>query len=248
MLQHISHIRRTTLNAMMREDERRFERGALLVDKDELMTIAQRKEGFLLEFEAKMRAAGQVPDPRPVSDDVVHQSVQPRPPRVIGDRGGNSRDGRDGRDARDRLGTKPEDALAADKRECHICKRVGHIARKCTIPVASSPAKPLASRPDAMAAHKTTRAVCESCGKPGHTIAQCWSAHPELVPKSLLKKRQAAMSATARKRRKAAEYVSPIYHFQGMALTYRRPHYAMVQRRSTRPSIPTEAARQAAEQ
>ena len=36
------HIRRTTLTAMMREDERRFERGALLVDKDELMAIAQR--------------------------------------------------------------------------------------------------------------------------------------------------------------------------------------------------------------
>ena len=56
------------------------------------------------------------------------------------------------------------------------------------------------------------------------------------------------MSATARKRRKAAEYVNPNYHFEGMALTYRRPHYVMVQRRSTRPSIPTEAARQATEQ
>ena len=33
-----------------------------------------------------------------------------------------------------------------------------------------------------------------------------------------------------------------------MALTYRRPHLAMVQRRSTRPSLPTEAARQSAEQ
>ena len=99
-----------------------------------------------------------------------------------------------------------------------------------------------------MAAHKTTGATCESCGKPGHTIAQCKSAHPELVPESLMKKRQAAMSATDRKRRKAVEYFSPNYHFQGMALTYRRPHYAMVQRRSTRPSVPTEAARQSAEQ
>ena len=141
------HIRRTTLNAMMREDERRFERGVLLVDKDELMAIAQRMEGFLLEFEAEIRAAGQVPDPRPVSDDVVHQAVQTRPPRAMGDRGGNTRDGRDIRDARDRLGTKPEDAPAPDNRECHICKRVGHIARNCTAPVASSPPKPLASRP-----------------------------------------------------------------------------------------------------
>ena len=56
------------------------------------------------------------------------------------------------------------------------------------------------------------------------------------------------MFATARKRRKAVEYVSPNYHFQGMALTYQRPHHAMVPRRSTRPSVPTEAARQAAEQ
>ena len=58
------------------------------------------------------------------------------------------------------------------------------------------------------------------------TIAQCWSAHPELVLEALMKKRQSAMSATTRKRRKVAEYVSPNYHFQGMALTYRRPHYA----------------------
>ena len=151
------------------------------------------------------------------------------------------------RDVRERLGTKPEDALAQDNRECHICKRVGHIARNCTTPGATPPPKPAANRPDAMAAHKTTSHVCESYGKPRHTIAQCWSAHPELVPETLLKKRQQVMSVTARKRRKAAEYVSPNYHFQGMALTYRRPHYAMVQRRSTRPSIPTEATRQSAE-
>ena len=76
------------------------------MDKDELLAIAQRKEGFLLEFEAEMRAAGQVPDPRPVSDDVVHQAVQTRPPRAMGDRGGNPRDVRD---VRDRLDTKPDD-------------------------------------------------------------------------------------------------------------------------------------------
>ena len=230
--------------------KRRFERGVLLVDKDELMAIAQRKEGFLLEFEAEMRAAGQVPDPRPVSDDVVHHAVQTRPPRAGGERGGNPREGRDVRDVRDvreRPSTRPDDAPAPDNRECHICKRVGHIAKKCTAPGASAPPKPPASRPDAMAAHKTTRAVCESCGKPRHTIAQCWSAHPELVREALLKKRQSAMSASARKRRKAAEYVSPNYYFEGMVLTYRRPHYAMVQQRSTRISIPTAAARQAAE-
>ena len=153
----------------------------------------------------------------------------------MGDRGGNTRD------VRDRLWTKPSEVPAHDNRECHICKRVGHIARNCTS-LAAQPTKPPANRPDAMAAHKTTGHICESCGKPGHTIAQCWSAHPELVPEALLKKRQSAMTAATRKRRKAAEYVSPNHHFQGMALTYRRPQYAMVQRRFTRPSVPTPAA------
>ena len=95
-----------------------------------------------------------------------------------------------------------------------------------------------------MAAHKTVGHICEFCKKPGHTEAQCWSAHPELVPDALLKKRQQAMTATVRKRTKASDYASPNYHFQGMALTYRRPHPAMMQRRSTRTTTPTEAARQ----
>ena len=76
-----NHIRRATINEMMREDEKRFEKGTLLMDKDELMAPAQRKEGFLLEFEAEMRAAGQVPDPRPVSDDLLHP---PPPPPLLG--------------------------------------------------------------------------------------------------------------------------------------------------------------------
>ena len=52
------HIRRATLNVMAREDERRFNEGELLTDKDELMALAQKKETFLLEFEAEMRGAG----------------------------------------------------------------------------------------------------------------------------------------------------------------------------------------------
>ena len=215
------HIRQTTLAAMMREDEKRFERGTLLVDKDELMAIAQREEGFLLEFEAEMRAASQVPDPRTVSDDVVHQAIPPRPPRPMGDRGGNPRDVRD---VRDHLGKKLDDAPPLETRECNICKRVGHIARKCTAAGPSALPKPPTSRPDTMAAHKTAGAVCEFCGKPGHTMAQCWCAHPELVPEALMKKRQSAMSANDRKRRKAAEYINPNYRFQGMALTYQRPN------------------------
>lgn len=53
------HIKRVTLTAMMRGDEKRFTKGQLLVDKDELMALAQKKEGFLSEIEAEMRAAGQ---------------------------------------------------------------------------------------------------------------------------------------------------------------------------------------------
>ena len=72
---------------MMREDEKRFERGTPFMDKDELMALAQRKEGFLLEFEAEMRAAGQVLDPRPTADDLFHPAPPPpRPHRPVGDR------------------------------------------------------------------------------------------------------------------------------------------------------------------
>ena len=48
------HIRRATLTAMMRDDEKRFKQGKLLMNKDQLMALAQRKEAFLLEFEAEI--------------------------------------------------------------------------------------------------------------------------------------------------------------------------------------------------
>ena len=135
-------------------------------------------------------------------------------------------------------------------RECHVCKKVGHIAKNCPNSVATpSPlSRAPAIRTDNLAAHKTAGHTCESCKKPGHTSAQCWSAHPKLVPEALIKKRQAAMSATLRERQRASDYASPGYQFQGMALTYKRPLPAMVQRRSTRPSQPTVAAREAASQ
>ena len=57
------HITRATLNAMMREDERRFKLGELPVDKDEVTALAQAKEGFLLESEAEMHAPSQTHDP-----------------------------------------------------------------------------------------------------------------------------------------------------------------------------------------
>ena len=42
----------------MREDMRRFKKGDALVDKDELLKMAQDSEAFLLEFETEQRAAG----------------------------------------------------------------------------------------------------------------------------------------------------------------------------------------------
>ena len=89
-----------------------------------------------------------------MSDDVVHQALQTRPARPVGDPGGNTRD------VRDRLETKIDEVFAHDNRECNMCKRVGHIARNCTSP-AAQPTKPPANRPDAMVAHKTTGHICE---------------------------------------------------------------------------------------
>ena len=99
-----------------------------VVDEDELMALAQ--EGFKefeLEFKAEMRAAGQIPDPRPEEDsDLAPLPSPPRPHRPVGDRIGPA-----ARDIRDRLGLKASVSLTMDIRECHICKKRGHLARNC---------------------------------------------------------------------------------------------------------------------
>ena len=56
------------------------------------------------------------------------------------------------------------------------------------------------------------------------------------------------MSADNKRRRKAAEFTSPDYQFQGMALTYKRPVVAMMQRKSSRVAQPTRVAKEAAAQ
>ena len=94
------HIRRATLNAMAREDEKRFNEGELLTDKDELMVMAQKKEAFLLEFEAEMRAAGLTLDPRATESSFNAPPPAPRVHRAMEDRRNHG-----GRDLRDRLGT-----------------------------------------------------------------------------------------------------------------------------------------------
>ena len=99
-----------------------------------------------------------------------------------------------------------------------------------------------------MAAYKSDGAVCSACKKPGHVEAQCWAAHPKLLPTELLKKRAAAMNVNNRKRIKASEYTRPNDQLQGMALTYHRAALPIMQRRSTRTPIPTRQARESAEQ
>lgn len=104
-----------------------------------------------------------------------------------------------------------------ENRECNICKKVGHIARNCNQAGASTPSRPSPIETDAMVSHKTAGAVCDFCSKPGHVKAQCWSAHPELVPKGLQKKRLSAM-VTMRKRQRALNYPTKDYTFQGLAI------------------------------
>ena len=262
--QHLPiHIRKATLLAMKAEDKKRIRRGDALINKDELMKMAQAEEGFLLEFEAEMRAAGQVPDPRPVEEGAIEPPLAARPHRQMADRLGPqiAQELRDvlgmvpaalrdrvgtppTRDIRERLGTRIEGTPLPDTRSCHQCGRVGHLARNCSAKPTTGAILPN-NRADPLAAHKTAGHTCESCGKPGHTTAQCWTAHPELVPEALAKKRQQAMSASARKKRRAADHISPGYRFQGMALTYQRPALAMAQRRSTRVPQPTVAVQEA---
>ena len=196
------------------------------------MKMAQAEEGILLEFEAEMRAAGQVPDLRLVEEGAIEPPVAARPHRQMADRLGPqiAQELRDvlgmapaalrdrvgtppTRDIRERLGTRIEGTPLPDTRSCHQCGRVGHLARNCPVKPTTG-AIPPNNRADPLAAHKTAGHTCESCGKPGHTTTQCWTTHPELVLEALVKKRQQAMSASARKKRRAADHISPGYRFR----------------------------------
>ena len=81
-LKHIHvHIGGFTISVMSKEHKRRFGRGETLVDKDELIAMAQKEEGLLLEFEAEMRATGQVRDPRQ-TDRANSPAPLEAPPRL----------------------------------------------------------------------------------------------------------------------------------------------------------------------
>lgn len=153
--------------ATKRQDQKHIKRGDASVNKDELIIIAQ--EGFLLEFEAEMRAASHELHPRPTKTaDVVHYpKVIPRLPRSMGDRLQQPRNIKDCQKARV---AKP---LVASTRECHLCRQVGHIARNSTNkPAGANGGTITGSRLDPLAARKTDGHTSETCNKPRHTIAQ----------------------------------------------------------------------------
>ena len=75
------HIRGFTISAMCKEHKRRSKRGETLVDKDELIAMAQKEEGLLLKFEAEMRATGQARDPRQ-TDRADSPAPLEAPPRL----------------------------------------------------------------------------------------------------------------------------------------------------------------------
>ena len=147
------HIHRATLNAMAREDEKRFNEGELLTDKDELMVMAQKKEAYLLGFEAEMRAAGLTPDPRATESSFNAPPPAPRVHRAMQDRLNHG-----GRDLRDSLGKRSYQPII-DTRECHVCKKVEHVAKIFPNFVATPP--PLSRAPPIRT--DNVRAHCENC-------------------------------------------------------------------------------------
>ena len=159
---------------MKRKYQKRIGTGDALVNKDELIIIAQEEEGFLLEFEAEMRVAGQAPNPRPTVpiDDAHHSKVLPRLPRPRVDR--LQQPG----SIKYRLEARVADPLPI-ARNCGRFRAIGHITRSCTnkLPAANG-GKKIGKRSDPLAAHKTDGRSCETCNKSGHTITQCWTAHP----------------------------------------------------------------------
>ena len=84
-----------------------------------------------------------------------------------------------------------------------------HIARNCSQKKEGAPrgdANNSGDNLDPLAAHKPRDHVCETCSKVGHTSAQCWIAYPELIQEALVKKRQKAIAAAARKRQRAGDH------------------------------------------
>lgn len=82
------NIREVTMSTMRREDLKRIRNGDSLMDKNELIAIAQDEKGFLLKFDVEMQVAGQGPDPRPKEEAgaLHYPEVPPRPPQPMAER------------------------------------------------------------------------------------------------------------------------------------------------------------------
>ena len=215
----------------------RFKRKEPRIGKNELLQLAQDTETWLLEFEAKQLGAGVIPDERqteafiPRYTSTTDHKTEQEQKRNMDDRLGERRG-----DLRERLGERGE------TRKRNGCGVIGHLVVNCPNVARNAPPPP-APRGQPVATglrttHKTEGATCTACNKTGHVEAQCWSKHPEKLPSDYAKERGQQMTQINRKRQKAAEYTSPGYQCQGqgMALTYKRPAAAMMQRRSARVS------------
>ena len=173
-----AHIRKSTISAMLREDKKRTRGDLPLLDKDELIELAQQEEGFLLEFETEMRAAGQEPDARQIEDGGKNIDIPKLPSARSPERKFvpmNERLGPLNRDIRDK--TAPGNKQP-ETRVCHHCKKTGHILRDCpTKPINSPNPSQTTINPSTngpvkridIQAHKTDGHTCEACGKLGHT-------------------------------------------------------------------------------
>lgn len=115
-------------------------------------------------------------DPRP--GDEGQLATLPKAPRLH--QRVEERIGLTARDVRDRLGPKAGDSaimvprLQEDRPHSTVLPQRTSGVHSQRLQTSG---KPAANRPHSLAAHKTSGHLYESCNKPGHTEAPCWSAH-----------------------------------------------------------------------
>ena len=172
-----------TYSIMNVQDKKRRAKCIEYSNRHELIEIATGVEKNIVAFEAE-RSANQPPPPRSTNPCLYmfeNERVVPVP----------REEPRQKRPMAERLGGQAtyiplKDLGRLDTRLCHKCQQTGHIARNCPNPrvdAANTPPPVVVAtvRVDPLAEHRTDKAVCARCNKPGHTIAQCWKEHPTLM-------------------------------------------------------------------
>ena len=150
-----SYLKKKTFGAMERQDAKRTDLGLPLIDKDELIALAQKEEKKLLSFEAELRAAGAEPEPRPEEPKLAQV------PQLYVENKKRNGDGRQG--GQDCSPAKVPNGAKGGEQLCHRCKRPGHLKRDCTTTEDDLLLPPPPPRGDNLAAHKTEGHVCEVC-------------------------------------------------------------------------------------